>query len=190
MAVVSLNSNAYLDVQSGLLNLYGADIARVRRAGEYSVLSDGRHLVEVTVALASLPTVSSANVQILDDSVTIPKGAFIEQIDVLVTKETAGTNANFNLGLVDQDRSTEIDFNGFLAAADAFNSGTDLGSITNYSIYGYGSTNPTLTTEGGALIGTKITTTGLIVGYADTADWTAGVIKCRIYFSMPLAADL
>jgi hypothetical protein len=31
----------------------------------------------------------------------------------VVTKETTGANANFNLGLVDQDRSTEIDFDGF-----------------------------------------------------------------------------
>lgn len=190
VAVVSYNANEYIDVQSGLLNKYGTDKARARRAGEYSILADGRHMVEVTVALATLPTVASTNVKILDDTVLIPNGAFIEEVDVLVTKETAGANANFNLGLVDQDRTTQIDFDGFLAAADSFNAGTDLGGITNFSIYGYGSTNPTLTTEGGALIGTKITNTGLLVGWADTADFTAGVIKCRIYFSMPLTADL
>lgn len=180
MAVVDLNSGEYVDAQSGLLNLYGADAARTRRTGEYSILADGRHMVAVTVDLSTLPTQASGNKQILDDSVTIPNGAFIEEIDVLVTKETAGVNANFNLGLVDQDRSTEIDFDGFLAAADAFNGGTDLGTLTQYVVG---------TTEAGALIGTKVTNTGLLVGYPDTGDFTAGVIVVRIYFSFhPSAA--
>lgn len=180
MAVVDLNSGEYVDAQSGLLNLYGTDAARTRRTGEYSILADGRHMVAVTIDLSALPTVASANKQIIDDTVTIPNGAFIEEIDVLVTKETAGVNANFNLGLVDQDRATEIDFDGLLAAADAFNGGTDLGSLTQYVLG---------TTEVGALMGTKITNTGLIVGFADTADFTAGVIVVRIYFSFHPSAN-
>jgi hypothetical protein len=136
--------------------------------------------VEVTVALASLPAFGTANKQILDPTVMIPNGAFIEQVSVVVTKETTGANANFNLGLVDQDRSTEIDFDGLLAAADAFNGGTDLGTVTDYVVG---------TTEAGALIGTKITNTGYLVGWADTADFTAGVIKCRIYYTVNASAD-
>lgn len=180
VAVVDLNTNEWVN-SDGLLVKFGTDLARATRVGEYSDTASGRHCVEATIALATLPTVASTNVQILDDSVTIPNGAFIEEVTVLVTKETAGANANFNLGLVDQDRSTQIDFDGFLAAADAFNGGTDLGTLTQYVVG---------TTEAGVLIGTKITNTGLLVGWADTADFTAGVIKVRIYYSIPATADL
>lgn len=165
----------------GLVIYYGTNEAVVTRGGEYSRLADGRHCVTVSVSLPGLPTVASTNVQILEDTLSLPNGAFIEQVDVLVTKETAGANANFNLGLVNQDRATQIDFDGLLAAADAFNGGTDLGTLTLYNVG---------TTEVGALVGTKITSTGLLVGWADTADFTAGVLRIRVFYSIPLAADL
>lgn len=179
MAVVSLKDNIWVN-DDGLPVVFGTSEADLARSGEYMTLG-GRHWVEVTINLPSLATVASTNETIVAENVTIPAGAFIEQVDVLVTKETAGTNANLDLGLVDQDRTTEIDFNGFLAAADAFNGGTDLGTLTSYVVG---------TTEAGALIGTKITNTGLITASADTADFTAGVIVVRIYYSVPLAADL
>lgn len=178
MAITSLKSN-YYDNADGLRQYFGTSQATVTRGGEFD--ADGRHWTEVRIALASLPTVASGNKQIVAENVLIPNGAFIEQVDVIVTKETAGTNANFNLGLIDQDRSTEIDFDGLLAAADAFNAGTDLGTVTTF-VKG--------TTEAGALVGTKITNTGLLVGYADTGDFTDGVITVRIFWSVPLTADL
>lgn len=180
MAVVGKEtSNVWLN-NDGLLWKYGTAEATKQITGEYNVLGP-RHMVEVTVDLDSLPTVASGDEQIQSDSVTIPNGAFIEEVEVLVTEETAGTNANLDLGLVDQDRSTEIDFNGLLAAADAFNGGTDLGTITRYTVG---------TTEVGALVGTKLTNTGLITASAETADFTAGVLKVRVFYYMPLASDL
>lgn len=180
MAVVFKNSTGVTKNADGLVVLYGTREATSAVAGEYLSVGPRRH-VEVTIELASLPTVASGNVQIQDPTVTIPNGAFIEQVDVIVTKETTGTNANLDLGLVDQDCTTEIDFNGLLAAADDFNSGTDLGRFTQFNLG---------TTEVGALVGTKLTNTGLIVANAETADWTAGVLKVRIYYYMPLTADL
>lgn len=181
MAVVDLNTNEWVN-QDYLLVNFGTNRARAQRGGEYSMLADGRHCVEVTINLATLPTAASGDEQIVADNVYIPNGAFIEQVDVLVTKEpTTSGSPNLDLGLVDQDRSTEIDFNGLIAAGDGWETGTDLGTLFTY-VKG--------TTEAGALIGTKITNTGLITASADTADWTAGVIKCRIYYSMPLSADL
>jgi len=182
MSVVSLTTG--YNNADGLRQRYGVNEVTVQRGGEYSRLADGRHLVEVTIDLLALSTActqASGNHCIVADNVTIPNGAFIEQVDVLVTKETAGSNANLDLGLVDQDRTTEIDFNGLLAAADAFNGGTDLGTLTQYNVG---------TTEVGALVGTQITNTGLICANPETADWTAGVIKARIYYSMPTSADV
>lgn len=187
MAVVHLKTDALggWTNPDGLRVYFGPSEATVTRVGEYKYLTDGgNHVTEVIVALASLPTVASGNQQILSETI-IPNGAFIEAVDILVLKETAGANANFNLGLVDQDRATEIDFDGLLAAADVFNGGTDLGMVERYEKDG-----GAVTTEGGALIGTKITNSGLLVGFADTGDFTAGVLRCKIHWYIPLAADL
>lgn len=181
MAVVSLTTQDWIDTVTGQYQKFGTAQARATRVGEYMDTASGRHCVEATIALATLPTVASTNTQIIDDSVTIPNGAFIEQIEVLVTKETAGASATFNLGLVNQDRSTVISATGFLSAAAAFNAGTDLGKLTTYTLG---------TTGAGAFVGAKITTTGLLLASASTADFTAGVIKVRIYYSIPAAADL
>lgn len=180
MAVVSYNTTEWNNLDGQLIK-FGTDKARATRVGEYMDSASGRHVVEATIALATLPTVASANTKILDDSVTIPNGAFIEQVEVLVTKETAGATATFNLGLVGQDRVTVNSATGFLSAAAAFNAGTDLGKLTTYTLG---------TTGAGAFVGAKITTTGLLLASASTADFTAGVIKVRIYYSVPAAADL
>jgi hypothetical protein len=180
MAVVANRTNNTWLNGDGLFVALGPAEGTATNSGEYRHVG-GRHIAEFIISLPSLPTVSSGDEQILSDSVTIPNGAFIEEVRVTVLKETTGTNANLDMGLVDQDRSTEIDFNGFLAAADAFNAGTDLGTVTTFNVG---------TTEAGALIGTKITNTGLVTASAETADWTAGVIKVEIFYSLPLSTDL
>lgn len=188
MAVVDLNANDWVN-SDGLLVLFGTDRARASRGGEYSVMGNGQHCASVIIDLkgtatagGTFPTAASGNELIVADNVFIPAGAFITKVRVTVLKEpTTSGSPNLDLGLVDQDRSTEIDFNGFLADADAFETGTDLGTVTEYVVG---------TTEAGALIGTKITNTGLITASPSTADWTAGVIKVDIEYYTPLAADL
>lgn len=152
---------------------FGTEEALGGRAGEYN-MTGSRHMVELAIDLTEL---SSSAQTILSDTVTIPNGAHIEQIDVLVTEVTAGTNANLDLGLIDQDRSTELDYNGFLAAADAWHTSAK-GTLTEYV---------TGTTEAGALVGTVLTNTGLIVAKADTAAFTNGTLTIRIYWSMVIA---
>lgn len=181
MAVVDLNTNEWIN-SDGLLVNFGTDRARASRGGTYSRLVDGQELVSVIIDLATLPTAASGNEQIVCDNVFIPNGAFITKVRVTVLEEpTTSGSPNLDFGLVDQDRSTEIDFNGLLAAADAFETGTDLGAIVEY-VKG--------TTEAGALVGTRITNTGLLTASADSADWTDGTVKIDIEYYMPLTADL
>ena len=181
MAVVDLNTGEWHNPDN-LLVKFGTGEARVTRGGQYETLAAGRHVVSVVIDLATLPTAASGDEQIVADNVLIPSGAFIEQVDVLVVEEpTTSGSPNLDLGLVDQDRSTEIDFNGLLAAADAFETGTDLGALVTY-VKG--------TTEAGALVGTRLTNTGLITASADTADWTDGTLLVKIYYHIPLTADL
>lgn len=168
----------------GLMILYGTSEGTVGTVGEYMLHGTPLHYVEATITLASLPAYNAttdSDVQVLSDTVCIPNGAFLEKVEVLVTKETTGSNANLDIGLVDQDRVTEIDFDGILAASDDWNAGTDLGTLTTF-IKG--------STEVGALMGTKITNTGYLTARADTADFTAGIIKVRVFYTVPLSGDL
>lgn len=181
MAVVDLNDNEWLN-EDGLLIRFGANEAQVTRGGQFAATDGIRHIAQVAIDLAALPTAASGDEQILADNVIIPDGAFIEKIEVLVTEEpTTSGSPNLDLGLVKLDRSTELDFNGLLAAADAFETGTDLGTLVVYD---------TTTTESGALVGTVLTDAGLITASPDTADWTDGTLLVRIFYHMPLAADL
>lgn len=181
MAVVGKQTSGVWDTNAdGLYWRYGTNEGTAQITGELKTFG-ARRMVEVTIDLDSLPTAASGNEQIQSDTVTIPAGALIEEVELIATEETAGTNANLDIGLVDQDRSTEIDFNGLITAGDDFNGGTDLGKVYRYVV---GST------DAGALIGTKLTNTGLITASPDTADFTQGVLKCRVYYSIPLASDL
>lgn len=178
MAVTSLKTGS--TNADGLRQYFGTAEGKVTRGGEVDF--DGRHMTRVVIDLTTLNVYSGSDEMIVADNVAIPAGALIEQVDVLVLKETAGVNANLDLGFVKaSDRSTEIDFNGLLAAADAFNGGTDLGTLTTYVVG---------TTEAGALIGTRLAYTGLVTASADTADFSAGIIEVRIYWSVPLSADV
>ncbi len=183
MAVVDLSTQDWHNAD-GLFVRFGTDRAIPSRGGEYSRLVDGQHCVSVIIDLATLPGQAGGNEQIVAENVYIPNGAFITKVRVTVLEEpteASGTDSNLDLGLVDQDRSTEIDFNGLLAAADVWHAGTDLGTVTEY-VKG--------TTEAGALIGTQITNTGLITASSDTDDWTDGTIKVDIEYYKPLTADL
>lgn len=168
----------------GLMILYGTSEGTVGTVGEYMLKGTPFHFVEATITLASLPlfnATTNSDVMVLSDTVTVPNGAFLEKLEIQTFSETAGSGANLDIGLVDQNRVTEIDFDGILVAGDDFNGGTDLGVLYTY-VKG--------TTDAGALMGTQITNTGYLTARADTADFTSGVIKVRLYYTMPLAADV
>lgn len=177
MAVVGLKS-PWIN-SDGLAVYWPSDAGTVTRGGEVDF--DGKHMTYCVIDLGGLPTAASGNEQIQLENCVIPNGAFIEKVVVTVTAEPATSGApNLDLGFVKTDRTTELDFNGLLAAADAFETGTDLGTIVEY-VKG--------TTEAGALIGTQLAFDGIITASADTADWTAGQIRVEIYWSMLLSAE-
>lgn len=178
MTVVSLKPNIY-DNADGLRIFEPGSATTLSRGGEYNYL--GGRVTEVYLELAALEAFGDADDTIVEENVYIPAGAFIEKIEVFVTKEPTGANANLDLGLVRTDRSTELDFNGFLAAADAFHAGTDLGTSTTYTVG---------TTEVGALVGTVLAYTGLITARADTADFTAGQLRIRVFWFVPKASAI
>lgn len=160
----------------GLNVLFGTEKANVGRGGEYNVLGP-RHVTEVAIDLTDLTTSAET---ILTPTVTIPDGAQIEEVEVVVTEvpDSASDNADLDLGFIKLDRTTELDYNGLLAAADAFHEGA-VGSVTRYVVG---------TTEAGALMGTVLTEAGLLTAGAVTAVFTTGALTIRIYWTMPISA--
>lgn len=170
------------------LNVYFPDAAGTpTRGGE--VNSFDSHISKVVVTLADLPVLSSdANGLLLADNVRIPAGAFIDKVVVKVLKETAGANANLNVGIVKASDMSITDADGLLAAADAFNGGTDLGGIVTYG--NAASSGAAQSTESGALIGTRLANTSLLCGAYDTAAFTSGIVEIQVHWSVQLASDV
>lgn len=128
--------------------------------------------VEGTLDLTTLATGST----ILSDVTYFPKGARIEEVEIVVqTAATSGGAAALNLGLVRTDRTTAYDADGFVAALAL----TALDAAGEKTVLRVGSTSA------GAFIGTTLANVGLLVADYDTAAYTAGVLKVRIRYYVP-----
>ncbi len=153
----------------GLLLKFGTSKATVQTAGEYEI--DGpEHMIEVKIDLTTLTQTET----ILSDTVYFPKGARISKVDV-VTHTAAATGTAIDVGMIrSSDRSTEIDYNGLLAAFPTASMNAD-GETTRL-------------TAGSSYVGAQVgTTTATYVGHfsasmTDATAFTAGVIYVRIYY--------
>lgn len=155
----------------GLFIEYGTEKAVANTGGEYRF--DGpRHCIEVDIDLTKLTVTNGGT--ILSDTTFFPKNARIEEVDVLVLTAATGSTAVLNVGLVKTDRTTEIDFNGFVAALPQ----TSLSAAGDMVKLNVGST------DAGALIGTVTTNSGYLTADYDTAAFTAGKVRVRIFYSM------
>lgn len=133
-----------------------------------AIVSTGAQKIEFDLDLTTLTDTAA----VLMDNVVIPDNSIITKVTVVVTELTAGTNSNLNLGLHQLDRTTAVDADGLLAAADAWHAAT-IGTVTEYVVG---------TTEAGADIGQVTTVPCLIVGYYDTGAFTDGTLKITIEF--------
>lgn len=142
-------------------------------AGEYNTLGPNR-MVEVEIDLTELTQTEA----ILNDVVVLPAGAFIERVETIA--EVAGaTGTAIDVGLIRLDRSTELDYNGLLAASPIANFNAD----GEYACFKVGATEPTGLTGTGALIGTTLSNAGYIsASMTDATAFTAGRVKVRVWF--------
>ncbi len=155
----------------GLLVRFHRSEGDLSKTGEYNTLGPTR-VIETKIDLATLPTGST----ILDDYVTVPRGARIEYIEVLTdVAATSGGTSNLNFGVVRTDRSTTYDADGFLASFALSN----INAVGKYTKVVVGSTGA------GTLVGTTLAYAGLLVADVDTAVFTAGTIRVRVGFYIP-----
>lgn len=153
--------------EDGLFLKYGTEKAAHDPAGEYR-LDGPLHMIELKVDLTTLGTAAS----VLSDVIFFPKNARIEEVEIVVDTAATGTGAVLNVGLQQTDRSTEIDYDGFVAALAL----TALDTAGEKTVLRVGSTGA------GALIGATNATVGYITADYDTAAYTAGVIYIRIKY--------
>lgn len=156
-------------------NLYikfGPDSATATTAGEYKNYGP-LSVIEVKLDLTTLT--ATAGGTIVADTTFFPKNARIEEIVVEVETAATGATATLDIGLKDTDRSTQIDYDGFVAAM----------TVATITPAGKKVTLTAGSSFAGALIGTTNATVGYIVANYNTAAFTAGVIKLRIYYYNP-----
>lgn len=155
----------------GLRVVTGVDEATQAKAGEYK-LCGNMHMVEAEFLATSLGTSAA----VLDYNTVFPNGARIEKVEVVA--ETACTSAGsavLNVGFQRTDGSTELDYDGLVAALALTSIDAD-GDVVEL-IQG--------STGHGALVGTTLAYDGVLTADYDTAAFTAGKLLVRVYFYMP-----
>ncbi len=155
---------------------FGTNEITPAKGGAVNKVGDPRQCYVFDLDLTTLG--DSSGFIFLSDTLTIPTGAIVDEVRVTVTEVTAGTNSNFNLGVYKTDRTTAIDADGYLAAADVWHTAA-IGTVTSYVVG---------TTEAGADIGqVHGADPGLIVAFYDTGAFTAGKLRIEIFWIMTTA---
>lgn len=168
-------------VQSSFINnlykKYGTDRATATTAGEYTMVGD-MHVVEAVLTLSALTETET----IVADTTFLPAGMRIQNVELL-TVTAAATGVAIDVGLIKvSDRSTEVDYDGLLAAAPT--AVMDLAG--ERTVYTAATTVPASATGTGALIGTTLAYNSHISASRTTATaFTAGVVKLRITMFKP-----
>ncbi len=142
------------------------------QGGTYATAAFGdSHVTEITFDSTDV----GAAAAVIDDHIVIPAGARIERVDLIVqTAFTSGGAATLDFGLIRTDRSTELDYNGLIAAG-ALSTINAVGELNTYINAGTGA---------GALVGTVLANAGVPTVNYGTAAFTAGKAKVRIYWSI------
>lgn len=140
------------------------------KGGEVNV----NDLVRQTDIILDLTKITSTDT-VQHYTLNIPKTARIDRIDYVVeTAATSGGAATLDVGFAKEDRTTELDFNGIIAALP-------VASMTaNKVLTLYPGTAPA-----GALVGTVLSDSGWFTARYNTAAFTAGVLRVRIYWYIP-----
>jgi hypothetical protein len=157
----------------GLYVKFGQSEGTAGAVGEY-VQHNNIHYVELTIA--DMSTLSATAGTILDYTYVIPKNARIEKVTIVNrTAATSGGSATLNIGLIRTDQTTELDYDGLIAAC----------ALATFNAAGETADFTPGVTSAGALIGTTLAYNGLLVADYDTAAFTAGKIVVRVYYSIP-----
>lgn len=169
----------------GLYVKYGTDEKEsAHRAGEYLTFNGlGEQVIEVIIDATELTQTET----ILNDTVFVPANAHITWVETMAVVALA-TGTAIDLGLIKRDRSTEVDYNGLLAAFPT-SQGASVGETIKFT---QEHTVPASQTGTGALVGEEITTVGgayISASRTDATAFTAGKLRVRIAY-IPKGIDV
>lgn len=155
---------------NNLYREYGVTRATPVVGGE-AVMTGDTHDIVFDLDLTALTEAET----VVMDTVFVPSGFRIKEIEVF-TETAAATGVAIDLGLIRRDRTTELDYDGFLAAfaTASMNAAGEKTILTNGSA------------TVGALVGTTLAFDGLITCSRTTATaFTAGLIKVYVRYYKP-----
>lgn len=155
----------------GLYRKFGTDKTIATLGGHYKTYGALRE-IEIKIDLTAL---TQAEV-VQTDQVFFGTGTRVEEV-VVMTHTAAVTGTAIDVGLVRTDRTTEIDFDGFLAAFPT----------ASMNVVGEKNTVINGGTGAGAFIGaTTIANPGYITASrTDATAFTAGIVYIRIRYYVP-----
>lgn len=163
-------ANSYLD-KDGLLRQYGTAKAVPEIAGEYRTTGDER-VIEFELDLTTL----TSSPVIISNTLRFPSAnMFIKDVEVMArVAATSSGSGTIDIGLQKADRTTELDYNGLVAAMPKGNVDS-VGEINTFT--------STTGTYGGALLGTTLTDVGsyLTANY-NTAAYQTGIVRVKVRF--------
>lgn len=137
-------------------------------SGDVKTYGDNRCLTQI-INLADLTTTA----QYLDQHAELPKGAFIEQVEIVVLTAAASSGTGtLNVGLKQSDQSTNISDTALVAAATAASlaAGAKLTIVVG-------------STAVGANVGTALSVNGLLTAKAGTAVFQSGKVEIRVFYN-------
>lgn len=154
----------------GLRVKFGANEATPSIVGTYRAAGAVRGCMEINLDLTTLADAAA----IINYNSKLPDGALIESIEVLATEAATGTNAVLDVGVIDEDLTSNGDDDALLVAL----------AQTAYAAVGDNNTYTQGDSGHGALVGTILTKSLYLTASYDTAAFTAGQLKIRINYSM------
>jgi hypothetical protein len=161
-------ANTWLN-NDGLFIKYGVTEAGPATTGEYNF--QGSHYLETVITLSTL----AATPTILDDTVKVPRGSVVYRIETYAEVAATGSGALLNVGLIREDRTTENDYNGYIAVLP----------LTSIDATGETTTLTPGATYAGALAGVPLTYDGFLTADYDTAAYATGKLRVKIFYYIP-----
>lgn len=158
----------------GLYLKFGVEKTTANTAGEYR--TNGA-LREIEIKGLDLTTLATATEAIISDVLFFPKDCIVEEVTIWTrTAATSGGAATLDLGLIQTDRTTAIDDDGFLDAVVLADMNADGERVTKVGPPAAGGIGAFADKD------TIPTLPGYITAGAGTAVFTAGIVDIRIKF--------
>jgi hypothetical protein len=171
--------------EDGLYVKFGTELGKsLVDAGDIKSF-DGESVLTIELNLAELTTTET----ILSDVVWLPKNAQINWVKS-VAEVVGATGTSIDVGLIREDRTTEHDYDGLLAAFPLSGNYDGLGdTVTFYE----NATVPASVTGTGALVGTILATTSnryyVSASYAAGSAFTAGRLRLSVGYTPNAVSD-